>query len=61
MLIQNFTFLSFKGELSWDRLYTMASETENQLRRDLSRRNQRLPEFMDFKFLSDWLLRVRGL
>ena len=50
-----------QGELSPERLYSLAEERLGGLRDKLSWRERRWREVGDYRFLQTWLLSVRGV
>lgn len=51
---------TLEGDLSRESILAKATRDYEALRMQLANRKRRLPENPDFKFVSDWLLRVRG-
>ena len=50
----------FQGAISKDALYSLAKDKIRTLKTSLSQREKRLPENVDYDFLTRWLLSVRG-
>ena len=51
----------FQGELQRDNLYKDAKVKFDQMKIDLANRKTRLCENVNFKFMVDWIMYVRGL
>ena len=54
-------FLMFQGELHRDNLYKDAKDKFDQLKLDLANRKTRLSENVNFQFMVNWIMHVRGL